>query len=448
MPNYNKRESTMPCWSVYDGDTEIVGRVPSAYQADTIVANLNAAYKAGYDAPEPEEPPVDPPPVDPPPVEPQPIQGIKTAAELQTAMATLKGGETLLLAPGNFGVLTLTKAYASPVTLKAADASNRPVFSRFTFTNAKGFKLDRVNVKYESAAAADRSVKWNVLTDCANIEFLNCLLYGDDAHGHATAINGYGTGSGLQVKGGSNIVVDGCEFRDWFYAQLWGVGASGAVRNCYTHRCASDGIQMSRVNGFVVESNVFTNFRRPPGDTTHMDYIQSHTNGMTEPTFDVTIRNNFLNAGNSNATQGIFMRNESVDSQNGGARMYYRNILIENNVIMVNHYHGITSGETDGLVIRHNTVVRNPDGDPKFTGRIGPALACKNVTVQNNICGSLGTMTTGWNVSGNFAGRDEALIPYLKNPMAGNAAVLEDFRRLKTMGADIDRLPGAATAAN
>jgi hypothetical protein len=322
-----------------------------------------------------------------------------------------------------------------------------PTFSRYTFTNAKGFRLEGLKVKYESAAAADRAVKWNVLTECEDIAFLKCLFYGDEANGFSGADapkNGYGTGSGLQVKGGSRLFVDGCEFRDWFYAQLWGNGASGAVRNCYTHRCASDGIQMSRVNGFLLEHNVFTNFRRPPGDTTHMDYIQSHTNGMTEPTFDVTIRNNFLNAGNSNATQGIFMRNESVDSQNGGDRMFYRNILIENNVLMVNHYHGITSGETDGLVIRNNTVVRNPDGDPKFTARIGPKEACRNVTVQNNICGSLGVMQSGWNVSGNFAGRDTALVPYLKNPMAGNAAVLEDFRKLKTPGADIDLLPGAA----
>ena len=44
------------------------------------------------------------------------------------------------------------------------------------------------------------------------------------------------------------------------------------------------------------------------------------------------------------------MRNEMVDQGKAGLEMYYQNITIENNVIYNAQTHGITVGETTGLI--------------------------------------------------------------------------------------------------
>ena len=89
--------------------------------------------------------------------------------------------------------------------------------------------------------------------------------------------------------------------------------------------------------------------------------IQFWTNGTTSPSTNITISENFLDSGNGEWTQSIFMRNEAVDSQGAGTEMFYQNVLIENNVIYNAHTHGITVGEADGLIIRNNTILQNYD---------------------------------------------------------------------------------------
>jgi hypothetical protein len=71
--------------------------------------------------------------------------------------------------------------------------------------------------------------------------------------------------------------------------------------------------------------------------------------------------------------------------------MFYRNITIEDNVIINAHSHGITVGETDGLVVRNNTLVQLPeaaDGDPSrpvTIPRISVSSASRDVIILNNI---------------------------------------------------------------
>ena len=61
------------------------------------------------------------------------------------------------------------------------------------------------------------------------------------------------------------------------------------------------------------------------------------------------------------------MRNEMVDTGGAGDEMFYRNITIEDNVIYNAQVHGITVGETHGLTIKNNTILRNQaSGDDKL----------------------------------------------------------------------------------
>ena len=103
------------------------------------------------------------------------------------------------------------------------------------------------------------------------------------------------------------------------------------------------------------------------------------------------IRDNVLSSGSGLFTQSIFMRNDQVDQGLAGDSMFYRNITIANNIIVNAHLHGITVGETDGLLIRNNTVVLNPSSEGEkrkpalWTPQIRVAQAARNVEITRNM---------------------------------------------------------------
>ena len=137
------------------------------------------------------------------------------------------------------------------------------------------------------------------------------------------------------------------------------------------------------------------------------------------------------------------MRNEAVDSQGGGKAMFYRNIVIEDNVIINGHLHGITMGATNGLKIRNNTLVRTPRrgaaAAPKGRGpkhwmpRIKVAENSINVTLENNIAPQIRNVQDGWKVKGNLAIQDIALMEpghytqVFQNGLAKAPYALENF---------------------
>ena len=73
--------------------------------------------------------------------------------------------------------------------------------------------------------------------------------------------------------------------------------------------------------------------------------------------------------------------------------MFYRNITIEDNVIYNAHVHGITVGETHGLTIKNNTILRNQAaGDDKLVHvpRINLSEKSTDVVVANNLIAMVG----------------------------------------------------------
>ena len=77
--------------------------------------------------------------------------------------------------------------------------------------------------------------------------------------------------------------------------------------------------------------------------------------------------------------------------------MFYSNVLIEHNVIYNAHVHGITVGETSGLIIRNNTILHNEissSGGSVHIPTINPANASRGVVVENNIVPRLSLQAT------------------------------------------------------
>jgi len=75
------------------------------------------------------------------------VIAVATAAQLATAVANVTGGETILLAPGNYGTLNVkNKLLTTTVTIKSADATNDAEFSGIRINNSSGFVFSDVDV--------------------------------------------------------------------------------------------------------------------------------------------------------------------------------------------------------------------------------------------------------------------------------------------------------------
>jgi parallel beta-helix repeat protein len=168
------------------------------------------------------------------------------------------------------------------------------------------------------------------------------------------------------------------------------------------------------VAGLRITGNYIHDFKRSPASKDHSDMIQFWTKNTDNASRDVVIRDNLLSSGTGLYTQSIFMRNDQVDRGLAGAEMFYRNITIENNTIINAHLHGITVGETDGLVIRNNTVVRNKSSKGKknkpalWTPQIRVAPTARNVEITRNVTSKVvgHEQQAGWRVARNFFVQD------------------------------------------
>lgn len=335
---------------------------------------------------------------------------VSTLADLKSALSAAKGGETILLKGGNYDKLVLSSwDFPSSVTIASADPGDPAVFSGLTLTNMGNLTLDGVVFDYTYQPGQNYSFAPFDVRSSHHVTIRNSVFDGDLAHGTGTFDDGYGTGYGLGVRGSRNIRIENNEFHDFGRGAVFDKSSEIVISGNDIHRISSDGINFAQVQDVLIEGNFLHDFLRSPDSTSHADVIQVWTSGTTVPSGNITIRGNRLDIGDGDWAQSIFMRNEKVDSQGAGKGMYYYDILIEDNVVVNGHIHGITVGETDGLTIRNNTLVHaGSDEGAVITGVQIPAIRvadkATDVVVTDNIAAAVYGYDgqSGWTVKGNL----------------------------------------------
>jgi len=370
---------------------------------------------------------------------------VSSADELFRALQDASGGETIYLAAGNYGTLDLYDArhaftkFDSEVTIQSADLEDPGVFNSLRLRGVENLTFESVTFDYEASAGAEDWISPFRIENSSNIKIANSIFDGDLAEGVNDVFDGHGTGHGLSVSGSSNIVIDGNEFFDFKRAAVFG-GVDGLeITGNDIHDIRSDGLNFSTVSNVLIESNHLYDFNTAAGSGDHADMIQFWTTGTTRPTENVVIRANILNSGEGDSTQSIFIRNQLVDLGLAGEEMYYQNIVIEDNIIHNGHVHGITVGETNGLVVKSNTILQNADQD---TGQevsvpsINLSSDSKNVVVADNIVPRESNIPAEWSLGNNLVVQNESpeLDNYVGdlfvNALAGSQADVTDLKAL------------------
>ncbi len=346
---------------------------------------------------------------------------VSTQAELIAALKQASGGETILLAAGDYGSLKASNSssfgltFTSAVTIAALDPATPPVFSGLDVRNATNITFCGITFDYTYASGDPLSAVPFSVTGGSGIAFEDCVFDGDNASGLSSVDDGYGSGYGLRLNEVTNARVENCEISGFWRGIVVGYSDGVVIRGNDLHGMRSDGMDFTAVQGVLIEENHIHDFRRSFESGDHADMIQFWTGGTTRPTTDVIIRNNLLDIGSGDRTQSIFMRNELVDQGLAGAEMFYQNVLIEGNIIVNGHANGIYIGETAGLTIRSNSVLHDDgalvDGADASVEipRIALASASTGVIVTHNatamITGYSGQ--AGWVVTQNAIVQDQ-----------------------------------------
>jgi len=342
---------------------------------------------------------------------------ISSSAELQSGLTEAAPGAVLRLAGGDYGSLEFSGRLGTagaPVTLRAADPTNRPRFSGMTLRKVENLVIDGLVFDYDFQLGDKIHNRPFQIIGARNVTVRNSLFDGDVASGVSSVDDGFGYGFALTIRDSADIRVENNEING-FYCGVTFNGIRGLlVAGNDVHSMRMDGLKFAQVTDVVIKDNYIHDFNRSKSSADHADMIQFWTAETTQPSRNITIRDNILNSGTGWYTQSIFMRNDMVDKGKAGPEMFYRDITIENNVIVNAHANGITVGETNGLTIRNNTLIRNrlsqgtKQKDENWIPKIRVSQRADAVTIRSNVVGKIMgyKLQPGWNVSDNVLIQD------------------------------------------
>ena len=326
---------------------------------------------------------------------------VTTTADLRETLATANSGDILVLAPGSYGAPDLKtaanrKSGGDPIIIRSQDPANPAVLTGMKVKGAVGLVMDGLMFDYTFAPGDNgpdkKGINWPFqVLGSTDITIRNSLFDGDLATEGAPFDVGFPTATGLVVRGTRGLTLENNVFTLWGRAMAIDSSARVEVLRNDIHSIRMDGMDFAAINGILIEGNHIHDFKRSLTSKDHADMVQFWTAGTKNPSKGITIRGNLFDSGTGAYTQSIFMRNELVDQKKAGKEMYYQDVLIEQNVIINAHLHGITLGESIGLTIRNNTLIHNgtsdgPDNNPKlWIPRINVSGASEQVSITGNI---------------------------------------------------------------
>lgn len=336
-----------------------------------------------------------------------PVIRVSDAAGLLSALRTSKGGETIVLADGNYGEINLRgrwsgtniNPYSSTVTI-TAEHEGQAKFDVLRADYASNLSFQGLALKGGFSATNSKNISFSDST-ATHLSFR-------DTSGVTLADN--------HVSGGTNTLT------------MWSVAGFKITGNTF-EKAGLDLIQISRnsYNG-LIENNVLRDIVTPNAGA-HPDLIQLFGQGGMNP-HDITIRGNHLYddpATGRTVAQGIFLSDPSGEG--------FRNILIEQNLVSVRSPNSIyVAGGQENVIIRDNTLIGGTEafkgGSIRLVDRAG--FDNSGVIVEGNLARILINEGTGARIGENTLYRTTDAAAAL---FGGNGAQMSDFVSDSLVGA-------------
>lgn len=318
-----------------DGNGQITAGAEKLAAGQALVARAISALKANLAAP---------PPVDPKPVDPKPPSGtrIDSTAALLKALETAKGGDVLLLEPGDYGLVRLRDlTFDGQVTIASRNLADLAVLTGLTLNGCAGLTFRDLHLDYSKPWAV-----WNTqVTDCRSINLLNL-----HAHGSKNGYPGDDQNAAL-IRNSTGVRVAGSEFYEFAHAVSTMGGGDISIDGNSFHDLRSDGVMCAGTSNIRVVGNAFTDFF--PADGDHPDAIQFLTRGTTGKAHDIVVTGNLIVRGAGGIVQGVFITDQILTG--------YERVTVTDNVVLGGMYNGIMISNVTGAVLASNHVAGYAD---------------------------------------------------------------------------------------
>ena len=244
------------------------------------------------------------------------IINVSTAAQLAAAINNARAGDTIQLAPGNYGTLNLDGArngnvrFGGEVTITSAIPGSPAEFNSVNLRMTSNITLDNLDFTMVAGRSPGDSL---VRVDQSNgITIENAYFDGRSIGG---------VNHGLRVSASNDVTVQSSEFDHFYYGATFGHTSNLRVLNNDVHSMEFDGLRFSQITNGLIQGNHLHDMDGTANGG-HRDMIQFWTQGDSAPSTNVTIRDNDIMMGDGRASQSIFIFNEAVSRGGAGANMY------------------------------------------------------------------------------------------------------------------------------
>lgn len=297
---------------------------------------------------------------------------VSTASQLLSTARAAKAGDTILLAPVNFGDVLLSHVRPKgAITIKSADPNNDAVFRTLNIMHSNNLIIEDIDISRPLAPGASQNSYAVNVGRASDITFIGIDVSGsmnNDARDD---------GPGMSLNGSRITVLDST------FTQLrTAVAAAGQdflfAGNTFTQ--VRQGMTIRSMTRALIDSNYAADFQADYVKKEHPDVFQVHSGAGANASSELIFRNNVMLPGANGFVGGIYIQSEAFVA--GRLDQRHENILIENNYYEGDYRHAITLNNADDVIVRNNTIRTGVNGG------LVPAINLWDVRgalVENNI---------------------------------------------------------------
>lgn len=304
-------------------------------------------------------------------------------AELRAALRRSTGGETIELADGNYGNLTLSwLKFSEQVTIKGG------TFSSVLMHNVKNIRLDDATVEFKPSSTSTSNSQAIRITNSNDIEITGARITGGpsingvpkdasvlDSSGN---VIGLPVGQGVNISFSENVTVSDSKISN-FHSGIRFARSSGIeIANNEIHDLRTTGIGGSvysdiKITGNHIYNSNPWNYGRN-GD--HGDRIHIWTDN--KPISGLVITDNRMEQGTGAPMMGIYLDDDNK-------RLGYIGAVISGNHLTDGHGQGVLLENVSGIV-SDNTLVWSGSGNAdRNAPRFDIASGSNDLTLSGNI---------------------------------------------------------------
>jgi hypothetical protein len=340
---------------------------------------------------------------------------VSNNSQLQSALTSARGGDTIVLAAGNYGQGYITnRDYGSTVTIKSATL-HKAHFDYLQVNGSSNLRFEGLDVGHTLTGTENQNTHYARVTNSDYIKMVGIAFHGSLDNNPAN------DGIGLNVTGSNHFQLMGSSFRELYRGAFLQQDSDVTVASNSFQMIRTDGLDFGAVNGAVVDKNTFTNFHPAAGD--HADAIQFWLTSQPYGSSNITLTNNVIMQGSGTGLQGIFMS----DPMSYG----YKNVLIQNNLVYGNdQYHGIYLNGVHGAQVIGNTMLSASNDSKRMWIELYNG---SNFTLKDNLADSIEVKAgaTGVTMSHNanlmFDPSIRSLIPDLNSPTSAKDLIINNY---------------------